>query len=77
MISNERRSARRFLLRLPLTVLWIEGSVVDNAATESQDVSFRGLYFHLPNGRDWLIASKEVTAEKSVTQPRGSVNATY
>jgi PilZ domain len=49
VISKERRSSRRFMLRLPLTVQWTDKGGVNNVATESQDVSSRGLYFYLPN----------------------------
>jgi len=45
---KERRAARRFLMRLPLTVRWTDESVVGEATTESREVSSRGLYFHLP-----------------------------
>ena len=50
MASKERRISRRFLMRLPLTVRWTDESVVGEAATESREVSSRGLYFHLPKG---------------------------
>jgi len=49
-ITKERRASRRFLMRLPLTVRWADESVVGEAATESREVSSRGLYFHLPLG---------------------------
>ena len=48
VISRERRSARRFFLRLPLTLRWTDESVVGEVATETLDASSRGLYFHLP-----------------------------
>jgi hypothetical protein len=47
---KERRSSRRFLMRLPLTVRWTDETVVGEVATESREVSSRGLYFHLPKG---------------------------
>jgi len=47
---KERRISRRFLMRLPLTVRWTDENVVGEAATESREVSSRGLYFHLPKG---------------------------
>ena len=50
MALKERRATRRFLMRLPLTVRWTDESVVGEAATESREVSSRGLYFHLPKG---------------------------
>ena len=49
-LSKERRASRRFLMRLPLTVRWTDESVVGEAATESREVSSRGLYFNLPTG---------------------------
>lgn len=48
MVLKERRSSRRFLMRLPLTVRWTDENVVGEAATETREVSSRGLYFHLP-----------------------------
>ena len=48
MTIKERRASRRFIMRLPLTVRWADESVVGEAATESREVSSRGLYFHLP-----------------------------
>lgn len=50
MAIKERRASRRFIMRLPLTVRWADESVVGEAATESREVSSRGLYFHLPKG---------------------------
>jgi hypothetical protein len=44
----ERRMARRFQIRLPMTVRWTSGSAVGEAQTESRDVSSRGVYFVLP-----------------------------
>ena len=50
MTLKERRSSRRFLMRLPLTVRWTDETIVGEAATESREVSSRGLFFHLPKG---------------------------
>jgi hypothetical protein len=50
VVLKERRSSRRFLMRLPLTVRWTDENVVGEAATETREVSSRGLYFHLPKG---------------------------
>ncbi len=54
MSRTERRSAHRFETKLPLLVRWATGSAVGEAATESEDVSSRGVYFYLqkdlPNG---------------------------
>ena len=47
MTLNERRNAQRFRIKLPLTVRWTNGSAVGEAQTESNDVSSRGVYFHL------------------------------
>jgi hypothetical protein len=45
----ERRTARRFNMRLPLNVrLGNGGDVAAAHSTESQDVSSRGVYFFLP-----------------------------
>lgn len=45
---KERRSSRRFMMKLPLTVRWMDNSVVGEVATESREVSSRALYFQLP-----------------------------
>jgi len=37
-------------MRLPLTVRWTDDAMIGEAATESREVSSRGLYFHLPKG---------------------------
>ncbi len=50
MAHKERRSSRRFMMKLPLTVRWMDNSVVGEVATESREVSSRGLYFYLPKG---------------------------
>lgn len=50
MALKERRSSRRFLMRLPVTVRWTDESVVGEVTTETREVSSRGLYFHLPKG---------------------------
>jgi len=47
---KERRTTRRFMMKLPLTVRWMDNSVVGEVATESREVSSRGLYFSLPKG---------------------------
>src|SRR3984885_10662743 len=47
---KERRSTRRFMMRLPLMVRWTDERVVGEASTESREVSSRGLYFYLPKG---------------------------
>jgi hypothetical protein len=44
----ERRAAQRFRIKLPMTVRWTSGAAVGEAATESKDVSSRGVYFFLP-----------------------------
>jgi hypothetical protein len=45
---SERRTARRFQIKLPMTVRWTSGMAVGEAETESRDVSSRGVYFFLP-----------------------------
>ena len=47
MARNERRSAQRFDLKLPLTVRWQKETDSSEARTETQDVSSRGVYFFL------------------------------
>jgi hypothetical protein len=46
--QTERRNAQRFQIKLPLTVRWTSGTAVGEAATESKDVSSRGVFFFLP-----------------------------
>jgi hypothetical protein len=45
--GSERRTTQRFSMRLPLTVRWTTGAAVGETATESRDVSSRGVYFFL------------------------------
>ena len=47
MARNERRSAQRFDLKLPLIVRWQKETDSAEARTESEDVSSRGVYFFL------------------------------
>ena len=44
----ERRTARRFQIKLPMMVRWTTGVAIGEAQTESRDVSSRGVYFFLP-----------------------------
>ena len=48
MKAEERRSARRFQIRLPMVVRWTNDAAVGEARTESRNVSSRGVYFFLP-----------------------------
>jgi len=50
VVLKERRSSRRFLMRLPLIVRWTDEMVVGEVTTETREVSSRGLYFQLPKG---------------------------
>jgi PilZ domain len=50
MIPRERRRSQRFLMRLPLTIRWIENNLHREARTETRDVSSRGIRFTLPKG---------------------------
>lgn len=43
--TQERRSARRFTMSLPVRVRYSSGNSVHEQAGETRDVSFRGLYF--------------------------------
>jgi hypothetical protein len=44
----ERRTSRRFLLRLPLTARWIDGTLRRETLTETRQVSSGGVRFVLP-----------------------------
>ena len=48
MAQKERRSTRRFQMRLPLKVRWTGDAAVGEANTETKEVSSRGIYFFLP-----------------------------
>jgi hypothetical protein len=47
LTAEERRASQRFQIRLPMIVRWANGKAVGEAATESRDVSSRGVYFFL------------------------------
>src|SRR4029077_8940538 len=47
LTGSERRTTQRFSMRLPLTVLGPREAAVGDTATESRDVSSRGVYFFL------------------------------
>ncbi len=47
MSESDRRNVQRFQLKLPLIVRWSSESKGE-AATETRDVSSRGVYFYLP-----------------------------
>jgi hypothetical protein len=49
LARNERRTAQRFEMKLPLIVRWQKESAAAEARTESKDVSSRGVYFFLPD----------------------------
>ena len=44
----ERRTSKRFQVKLPMTVRWTNGSAIGEAHTESEDITSRGVYFLLP-----------------------------
>jgi PilZ domain len=46
--QKERRSTRRFQMRLPLKVRWTGDASVGEASSETKEVSSRGIYFFLP-----------------------------
>ena len=48
MAQKERRTSRRFLMRLPLKVRWTSEASVGEASSETREVSSRGIYFFLP-----------------------------
>lgn len=48
MAQKERRSSRRFQMKLPLKVRWTNEALPAEASTETHEVSSRGLYFFLP-----------------------------
>ncbi len=45
--GSERRTSRRFNMSLPLVVRFPQEGEEANAAAETRDISFRGLYFTL------------------------------
>ena len=48
MLLTERRTARRFSMRLPLTVRWDDENIAGEAVAETRDVSAWGVRFNLP-----------------------------
>ena len=70
--QSERRSSRRFALRLPLTVSYPDGSKTD-VQSESRDVSARGICFYFDSApatgteiEFTLILPPEITATDSI-----------
>ena len=69
----ERRSTRRFPVKLPMRVRWATKSGNGQAQTESEDISSRGVYFFLPTEIEkgsWvelvLVLPHEITSDGSV-----------
>jgi hypothetical protein len=50
LVQREQRKSRRFLIHLPVIVRWTDGNLVEEAETETQDVSSGGLRFYLSKG---------------------------
>jgi PilZ domain len=48
VVQREQRKSRRFLVQLPLIVRWTNGTLIEQAETETKDVSSGGVRFHLP-----------------------------
>ncbi len=48
MSKNDRRNARRFAMKLPLSVRLSNAAPDAGLSTHSEDVSSRGVYFYLP-----------------------------
>jgi PilZ domain len=46
--QKERRSSRRFQMRLPLKVRWTAEAKPTEHSTETKEVSSHGIYFYLP-----------------------------
>ena len=46
--ATERRSARRYEMKIPLVVRWINDSAAGEAVTKSKNVSMHAVYFFLP-----------------------------
>jgi PilZ domain len=49
VVQREQRKSRRFLIQLPVIVRWVVENLIEEAASETQDVSSGGLRFYLPN----------------------------
>jgi hypothetical protein len=70
--QQEKRSTRRFSLRLPVSVKYNNGGVHEFAA-ETKDVSARGVYFFMDTGLDvgspiefTLTLPPEITLTESI-----------
>jgi hypothetical protein len=44
----ERRATKRFRVKLPIMVRWMNQSGIGEAQTEAENISSRGVYFFLP-----------------------------
>jgi PilZ domain len=44
----ERRATKRFRVKLPIIIRWMNQSGIGEAQTESENISSRGVYFFLP-----------------------------
>jgi ATP/maltotriose-dependent transcriptional regulator MalT len=68
----ERRATRRFRMKLPMRVRWATKSGNEQAYTESEDISSRGVYFFLPteieNG-SWVELLLDMPHEITLDEP--------
>jgi len=67
--STERRTMKRFRVKLPMTVRWPSGSLIAEAQTECQDISTGGVYFFLSKQpQDGSLIEIVVTLPHHLTQ---------
>ena len=68
----ERRTTRRFRVKLPLRVRWATKSGNGEVHTESEDISSRGVYFFLPTRikkGSWVELVLVLPREITLTEP--------
>jgi hypothetical protein len=66
---TERRTTTRFRVKLPMTVRWTNGSRIEEAQTECQDISTGGIYFFLSKQpQDGSLIEIVVTLPHHLTQ---------
>jgi hypothetical protein len=69
---TERRRAPRFELKLPVVIRWRDGAEMREALTVSNDVSSKGIYFLLPEGKNGTPVEVEMTLPQQIS-PSGPV----
>lgn len=72
--NNDRRTARRFTMALPLKVRFSAGNSTVEKPGETRDVSFRGLYFTIEAGLETGVPIEFVLTLPQQITLAGDVN---